>query len=110
LENQLASSRREHDQRLEHLHDVVDQKQANLSLSLRLQEQRENDLRELRGRYDALLESRNAQHELLSRVRERLGLAARTLQELKGENDEGRRNDLTRSLLSTLAQDDLRGE
>jgi FkbM family methyltransferase len=110
LENQLASSRRERDQRLEHLHEVVDRKQANLSLSLRLQEQRENDLRELRGRYDALLESRNAQHELLSRVRERLGLAARTLQELKSENDEGRRNDLTRSLLSTLAHDDLGGE
>ncbi len=104
LKDQHSSRSQERDRRLEHLSGVIDRKNADLSLSLRLQEQRESDLNELQARYDALLDSRTSQHEVLSQIRERLTLAAKFLQELKSESDQDRKDELTRSLLRTLTQ------
>ena len=105
LKKQISSLRQERDRRLESMDDTLDRTKANLSLSLRLQALRENELKELRGRYDSLLETRDTQHDLLRQIRERLNLAAEYLLELKNEHDEGRRVELTSSLLQALAHD-----
>jgi FkbM family methyltransferase len=106
LEDRLAelqSLRQQRNERTDKLQEVIDQTKSDLSVSLRLQTLRENDLKELQTRYAEVLETRDAQHRLLLKIRKRLSLAAEYLSQLKNEHDEQRKNELTSGLVESLA-------
>ena len=60
----------------------LDRTKADLSVAIRTQALREADLKELQGRYAAAIEMRDQQHELLVKLRDRLGGAAKYLKRI----------------------------
>lgn len=64
--------------------------QADLSLALRLQMLRENDLKELQTRYGEVLTVKDEQQDLLTQLHHRLSRAAEYLQLVHAQSDEQR--------------------
>ena len=64
--------------------------QTDLSLALRLQMQRENDLKELQTRYGELLTIKDEQQDLLTQLHHRLSRAAEYLQLVHAQSDDQR--------------------
>ncbi|MEM7708751.1 MAG: FkbM family methyltransferase [Pseudomonadota bacterium] len=106
----IESVRQETNDHIERLERAIEQAKSDLSVSLRMQTLREHDLKELQKRYADVLETRNAQHELLLKIRKRLSLAAEYLLQLKNENDEERKSELTSGLVEALAHNIGEGE
>ena len=70
------------------MRDELAAAQQNLSVSLRLQMLHDTNLKDLQQRYASLLQSKDAQDELLERLTVSLSNAARYLQEM-GDTAEG---------------------
>lgn len=73
---------------LQAAHDELHQRRSDLSVALRLQVQRENDLQELQHRYGEMQEMNRQQRELLGKLYQRLSAAAEYLQLTGNQADE----------------------
>lgn len=79
LTNQLQLETASVQRKLEITLEKLQKHKADLSIALRLQTMRENDLRELQERYGQLSEINREQRELLGKLHQRLTLAAKYL-------------------------------
>lgn len=85
----------------------IEKSQADLSLALRLQMLRENDLKELQSRYGEVLTINDKQHDLLTQLHHRLSRAAEYLQLVHAQSDDQRLpEDLLEALTGKSSQPD----
>lgn len=76
---------------------------SDLSVALRMQTMRENDLKDLQERYASLLDIRQRQDDLLRKLQQRLTIASDCLKQLKVESGEDSEGRLTRNLIDALS-------
>ncbi len=102
-ENQQLSDAGE--ERVRALDEQLERARSDLSVSLRVQSQREADLADLQSRYASLLELKNRQQELLVKLGKRLGSASDYLRQLAVDDEDRASTAQAERLVEALSGD-----